>query len=79
MTRPDDWTKTHVDVVDMELYAIALVCQRLGIPWRSFKFITDKANATAKADWRKHVRSGQKQFLEILKKDYPKAFLVAAP
>lgn len=62
----DAWIKKHADVVDMELYAIALVCARLGVPWRSFKFVTDKANIHAEEDWEKHIKNGQARFLAAL-------------
>ena len=45
MTAVDPWLLQHgVEVVDMELFAIASVCQREGIPWRSFKYISDHAD-----------------------------------
>src|ERR1700712_5144403 len=45
VTETDPWLiENGVDIVDMELFAIAHVCQRHSIPWRAFKFITDDAN-----------------------------------
>ena len=42
VTSDDPWlTENHVDVVDMELFAVAHVCQRHSIPWRAFKFVAD--------------------------------------
>ncbi len=35
VTSDDPWlTENKIDVVDMELFAIAHVCQRNGVPWR---------------------------------------------
>jgi adenosylhomocysteine nucleosidase len=51
-------------VVDMELFAIASVCQREGIPWRSFKYISDHADRDSGTSWLEHVRGGQELFLK---------------
>ncbi len=40
-----------VHVVDMEAYAIAKVCSHFNIPFRCFKYISDKADKTAGDDW----------------------------
>jgi len=39
------------DVVDMEGYALALVCKREGIPFLCLKYISDGADETADKDW----------------------------
>eukprot|EP01035_Chromulina_nebulosa_P005135 gene5135-6969_t len=45
VTSVDPWLAANgVDIVDMELFAIASVCQHHALPWRAFKFITDDAN-----------------------------------
>jgi adenosylhomocysteine nucleosidase len=42
VTSEDPWlAENSVDIVDMELFAIAHVCQRHSIPWRAFKYLTD--------------------------------------
>ncbi|MGN6117766.1 MAG: phosphorylase family protein, partial [Nitrobacter sp.] len=52
VTIADPWLiENKVDIVDMELFAIAQVCQRHSLPWRAFKFITDDANDLAHQDW----------------------------
>lgn len=47
----------HLDleIIDMEAYAMAKACQRLGVPFASLKFITDGADGTAAADWQTAV------------------------
>lgn len=40
-----------LDIIDMEAYALAKVCQRLGVPFASLKFITDGADGAAASDW----------------------------
>ena len=42
VTTYDPWLHTQkVDVVDMELFAIATVAHQFNVPWQSFKYITD--------------------------------------
>ncbi len=64
VTGPDPWFNAQgVDVVDMELFALAAVCQRSGVAWRSLKFISDDANTESGKDWATNVRMGQQLFL----------------
>jgi adenosylhomocysteine nucleosidase len=59
----DTWlAENHIDVVDMELFAIAHVCQRHAIPWRAFKFIAGDAD-----HWIEDVGSGQDLFWDAVK------------
>jgi adenosylhomocysteine nucleosidase len=45
VTSSDPWlNENNIDIVDMELFAIAHVCQCRSVRWRAFKFITDDAN-----------------------------------
>lgn len=39
------------DVVDMEAYALALVCSRENIPFACFKYVSDGADDGADEDW----------------------------
>ena len=67
VTAVDPWLLQHgVEVVDMELFAIASVCQREGIPWRSFKYISDHADRDSETSWQSHVQAGQDLFLQRL-------------
>jgi adenosylhomocysteine nucleosidase len=67
VTGADPWlTDNDVDLVDMELFAIAHVCYRAGVPWRAFKFITDDANNAAATEWIANHRSGQDLFWDAL-------------
>jgi adenosylhomocysteine nucleosidase len=68
VTTSDPWLNAnHVDIVDMELFALASVCRHLGIPWRAFKFITDNANDFAHQHWTANVANGQDLFWEAMK------------
>jgi adenosylhomocysteine nucleosidase len=69
VTTSDPWlTENNVDIVDMELFAIAHVCQRHTLPWRAFKFITDDANDFAAEHWTANVADGQDLFWDAVKK-----------
>jgi adenosylhomocysteine nucleosidase len=67
VTSTDHWlTENKIDVVDMELFAIAHVCKRFGVPWRAFKFITDDANEFAHEHWTANVADGEDLFWDAL-------------
>jgi adenosylhomocysteine nucleosidase len=55
------------DLVDMEAYAIAKVCQLANIKFSCYKFVTDAANTNAADEWSKRVIHGQDHYLLKLK------------
>jgi adenosylhomocysteine nucleosidase len=68
VTSSDPWLHSQgVDVVDMELFAIAAIAHEYQIPWQSFKYITDDANENSGEDWHAKVHHGQDLFLDRLK------------
>ena len=68
VTATDPWLVANkVDVVDMELFAIAQVALRHSISWRAFKFITDDANDFAHEHWTANVANGQDLFWDAMK------------
>ena len=68
VTTADPWLNdNNVDLVDMELFAIAAVCQRHDVPWLGFKFITDDANDFAAEHWTANVADGQHLFWEAVR------------
>ena len=68
VTSSDPWlTAKKVDIVDMELFALASVCRHQNIPWRAFKFITDDANDFAHEHWTANVADGQQLFWDEVK------------
>ena len=68
VTAHDAWLHSQgVDVVDMELFAIAAVAHEHHIPWQSFKYITDEANESSGEDWQAKVHHGQDLFLDQIK------------
>jgi len=68
VTATDPWLHSQgVDVVDMELFAIAAIAHEHQIPWQSFKYITDDANQNSGDDWQSKVHHGEELFLAKLK------------
>lgn len=53
------------DIVDMEAYAIARVCQYYGVKFRCWKWISDSADDGAGSTWTESVHSGEQHFLKI--------------
>ncbi|MGA0856465.1 MAG: 5'-methylthioadenosine nucleosidase [Burkholderiaceae bacterium] len=67
VTSRDPWlVEQGVDLVDMELFAIAAACERAGVSWRSFKYITDDANEDSGDHWETNVHLGRDLFFEKL-------------
>ncbi len=68
VTASDPWmTEQKIDIVDMELFAIAHVCVRHSIPWRAFKFVSDSADSDAADHWQENVAKGEELFWELMK------------
>ena len=68
VTSTDPWlVENKVDIVDMELFAMAAVCARFDVPWRAFKFITDDANDFAAEHWTDNVSNGEALFWSALR------------
>ncbi|WIG53834.1 MAG: S-adenosylhomocysteine nucleosidase [Afipia sp.] len=68
VTSVDPWlVENNIDIVDMELFAIAHVCQRHNVPWRAFKFITDAADENAADHWNENVAGGEDLFWDVMK------------
>jgi len=63
----DPWFEANnVDVVDMELFAIAAIAHDHNIAWRSFKYVTDHTNEDSGQEWQQKVRHGERLFVELL-------------
>lgn len=58
LTRPLSWA----DVVDMEAFAIARVCQMEGVEFRCFKYVTDYVNENSLKTWSDNISAGQDFF-----------------
>lgn len=55
------------DVVDMEAYALALICRREGIPFLCLKYVSDGADGDAHADWHEALHHTAGRLREALK------------
>lgn len=59
----DPWFKyADIDLVDMEGYALAVVCAKLNVKFRCFKYVSDNADENADNDWKKSLKMGQNAF-----------------
>jgi adenosylhomocysteine nucleosidase len=67
VTAQDPWLiQEKIDVVDMELFAIAAIAHKHHIPWLSWKYITDDANSESGQDWQEKINHGEELFLKEL-------------
>ena len=55
-----------VNLVDMESYALAYVCEQLNVKFHCYKYISDDADETAATEWVENVDGGENQFVNIL-------------
>lgn len=53
------------DLVDMEAYAIAKVCRKLGVGFHAFKYITDGSDDNAHKDWVENLRPASQALLKL--------------
>ena len=52
VTQVDPWlTENLVDLVDMELFALAKVCNFYGVTWRSLKYVSDYVDKDSAQSW----------------------------
>ncbi|QNH51201.1 5'-nucleosidase [Acinetobacter venetianus] len=57
--------KVSCNLVDMEAYALAKVCKKLGVRLISVKYVTDGANDTAHLDWEENLLLGAQKLLAL--------------
>ena len=57
--------KVSCNLVDMEGYALAKVCHKLGVRLISVKYISDGANDTAHLDWEDNLLLGAQKLLAL--------------
>ena len=53
------------DIMDMEAYALAVVCEKFKVPFYSFKYISDSSNQSLKTDWKKNLLLAQKELFQV--------------
>lgn len=60
-----DIPKVSCNLVDMEGYAIAKVCKKLGVNLLSVKYISDGADQSAHLDWHDNLMLGAQKLLSL--------------
>lgn len=61
-----DKPKVPCDVIDMEAFALAKICRRLGIDFAAVKYITDGADGSAAKDWQENLGNAARAFKEFV-------------
>jgi len=56
--------KLDCDLVDMEAYAIAKVCKKLGVGLTALKYITDGSDDQAHKDWYENLKPASRKLFE---------------
>lgn len=54
----------HCELVDMEAYAIAKVCKKLGVKFTALKYITDGSDDNAHKDWFENLKPASQKIFE---------------
>jgi adenosylhomocysteine nucleosidase len=69
VTTIDPWLlNENVSLVDMELFAIAKVCNHYGIPWRSMKFVSDYADDNSGRSWEDSLHKSNLEINDAIQK-----------
>jgi adenosylhomocysteine nucleosidase len=55
----------YIGVIDMEAFALAKVCWKIGIPFMSFKSVTDGFSNNSVNDWRDNLKLSALHFRKI--------------
>lgn len=67
VTTKDSWLDSNsVDLVDMELFAIAKVANHYNIEWKSIKFASDLANEGAALQWTYSLKEANFKINEMI-------------
>jgi adenosylhomocysteine nucleosidase len=62
VTEKDPWLlRQGVDLVDMELFAIAKVCETFGVKWRSMKYVSDYVDENSAINWSDSLKNASIQ------------------
>lgn len=67
VTSKDQWLlDKHVDLVDMELFAIAKVAAHYDVEWKSIKFASDLADENAAEHWKESLKIANQNISEMI-------------
>jgi adenosylhomocysteine nucleosidase len=68
VTSLDPWfLEQKVDIIDMELIGIAKAAFNFGVPWASFKYITDSLNSNSDSDWFSKLPQANEQLQNVFR------------
>jgi adenosylhomocysteine nucleosidase len=67
VTSKDYWlVENRVDMVDMELFAVAKIAEHYGVQWRAIKFASDLADENAAEFWTGSLQNANKRISEMM-------------
>ena len=67
VTSKDQWlVDNRVDLVDMELFAVAKVAAHYGVEWKSIKFTSDLADENAAEHWNDSLKKANLKIGEMI-------------
>jgi adenosylhomocysteine nucleosidase len=62
----ENTSNIDADLVDMEAYAIARVCEDTNTPFFCWKYITDEANTSSEDAFTQNIADGEPHYIRIL-------------
>ena len=65
----EDKSQYYGEVVDMEAYSLAKICNKRNVPFVSYKYITDGADEQAHEDWEANLADGIVVFKDRILKE----------
>ena len=69
VTEKDPWLiSNQVDLVDMELFAIAKVCEFYGVSWRSMKYVSDYVDEQSANSWRDSLEHSSREIRNAIER-----------
>jgi len=67
VTSKDYWLiENGIDLVDMELFAVAKVAEHYGVQWRAIKFASDLADENAAESWNNSLSNANRRIGEMM-------------
>ncbi len=68
VTQEDPWlTENSVDLVDMELFALAKVCDFYGVTWQSLKYVSNHVDNDSAQSWAHSLGRASEEIQSVIK------------
>jgi adenosylhomocysteine nucleosidase len=68
ITKADPWlVESLVDLVDMELFALAKVCTHYGVAWRSLKYVSDYVDENSADSWSRSLENASHEIQSAIR------------